>query len=180
MFFCSSPATSESSTTSTRQTRGRRAARQRRRSARRRCPRCEVEQRVDVENRHDVAVAEQCGAGKRLLIAQRPAQLLEHELLLFVNGLDEDAESPFASLRHDNGLARRGRRVGHLQHRRQRRQRNALAIDVGDRPLLQLADVGRATPAGCGGPPRSAARTALRRPRAARRAAARATAAGSA
>ena len=78
------------------------------------------------------------------MIAQRPTQLFEHELLLFVNGLDEDAESPFASLRHDDGLARRGWRVGHLQHRRQRRERNALAINVGDRPLLLLADVGRA------------------------------------
>ena len=104
----------------------------------------EIEQRVDVENRHDVAVAEQGRARKCLLIAQRSAQLLEHELLLFVHGLDEDAEAPFAPLRHDDGLARRRRRRRHLQHRRKRRQRNILAIHFGDRALLQLADVARA------------------------------------
>ena len=156
------------------------AARQRRSGARRRRARREIEQRVDVENRHDVAVAEQRRAGERLLIAQRSAQLLEHELLLFVHGLDEDAEPAVAALGDDDGLARGRRRRRHLQHRRERRQRNVFAVDFGHRALLELSDVAGARPEECGGWRPSAARTALRPPRAARRAAARATAAGSA
>src|SRR5688572_3756631 len=100
-----------------------------------------IEQRVDVENRHDVAVTEQRGSCKGFLIPERPAQLFEDELLLFVHGLNEDAEPAIAPFGDDDSLTRGRRRRRHSQHRRERRQRNIFAVNFGNGTLLELTDV---------------------------------------
>ena len=62
---------------------------------------------MDVQDRHDVAIAENRGAGKRPVLAQRVAQLFEDELLLLVHRVDQQPERRLAGTRHEHRLARR-------------------------------------------------------------------------
>ena len=94
MSFCSSPATSESSTTSTRA--GRSAAAPWSRGQAPVAPSIRIddgEQSLDIQDRHDLAVPEDGGARRTCAACQRAAQLLEHEFLLLVHGIHDDAEA---------------------------------------------------------------------------------------
>ena len=109
-------------------------------------------ERLHVENRHDLAIAQERGAGNHQLIAERSAQLLEDQLLFLDHRIDRHTQAAVAGLDDQHGRSgSRGAAGGLPQQRRERDDWNRFAFD---RPPPGHAASFRPRHAGCAGSPR--------------------------